>query len=362
LPERHQTLYTAAILEKGVNMNFDLISFLIGAMVAVALGWWLGSSSTTRQLRELQDTKRKLEEERQKTAQKLEQALVAAQGSSQVQSRLEGELSALKTRLPKLEGFERANADLRLQLQGFDTVKQKLQSAEQELYGLRPKAADFDALSQKLEAVQQEFSQHKSRTAGFEGISAKAAQASELEGKVALLEQQKAKHLGELSQMAVKVSDAEIAQSKLRQSLDSSLLEIKNLRDGIKAFAALEQRVAEVDALGISPEAQAKIGGLETELSAYQKRVAQLEERLQKIPELEAQIRRMSAPESVVVASEPVVEVITPEPVIEVVVAEASHLETHIPELESTQAEPATQEVQAVLEPVSQADDSQTNV
>lgn len=271
-------------------MNFDLVSFLIGAVVAVALGWWLGSSGTARQLRELQEGKRKLEEERQKTAHKLEQSEQKATNASQQLTTLEGEHNALKSRLPKLEGFERANADLRLQLQGFDTIKQKLENAEHELVALRPKAGEFDALTHKLESVQQEFSQYKARTAGFEALSAKAAFASELEGKVALLEQQKSANLSELSQMSVKVSDAEHAQKKLRLSLDESLQEISHLRAGIVAFKALETKVAEVDALGVSPEAQARIGSLETELGAYQKRVEQLEERLKQIPELERRL------------------------------------------------------------------------
>jgi chromosome segregation ATPase len=305
-------------------MNFDVVSFLIGALVALGLGWWLGSNSTTRQLRELQDAKRRLEDERQKTAQKLESALANQQSNSQQVSALEGELASLKTKLPKLEGFERANADLRLQLQGFDTVQQKLQAAEQEILSLRPKAAEFDGLTQKLETTQQEFSQHKTRTAGFEVLSAKAAQASELEGKLGLLEQQKQKHLSELAQMAVKVSDAELAQQKLRQSLDESLAEISRLRGGIKAFETLEKKVAEVDALGISPEAQAKIAGLETELGAYQKRVEQLEERLRQIPELEAQVRRLSVETTKPAMPEPLEEIVAPapEPVIEAVAPE----------------------------------------
>ncbi|MFN3266972.1 MAG: hypothetical protein ACK41E_09045 [Deinococcales bacterium] len=274
-------------------MSFDFISFLIGAVIAVAFGWWLGGGSQARQLRGLQESKRKLEDERQKIAHKLEQAQQKAEAKDWQISTLEADFAALKSKLPKLEGFERANADLRLQLQGFDTIKQKLEAAERELAVFRPKVQEFDALAARLESIQQEFSQYKARTAGFEALSAKAARVSELEGKIALLEQQKATHLSELSQMSIKVSDAEYAQKKLRLSLDESLQEISHLRAGILAFKALESKVAQVDALGISPEAQARIGSLETELGAYQKRVEQLEERLKQIPELEAQLQRL---------------------------------------------------------------------
>ena len=56
---------------------------------------------------------------------------------------LQADIKTLKVRLPKLEGFERANADLRLQLQGFDNVRARLEVASIELDAARPQLAAF---------------------------------------------------------------------------------------------------------------------------------------------------------------------------------------------------------------------------
>ncbi len=214
---------------------------------------------------------------------------------------LEAEVKMLKVRLPKLEGFERANADLRLQLQGFDAVKMRLEAATAELEGARPQVAGSVALSARLEAVQTELSELKNRTAGFEGIQQRAATAAELEGKVAALELEKAKLLGEANAAVLKASDAEAAQKKIRAALSESVAEVARTRDGMQQFAALKNQIDDLEARGVSPEAQSKIEALERDLETARLELPTLKDSLhQRNAELTATRDRLASSETLI--------------------------------------------------------------
>jgi chromosome segregation ATPase len=217
-------------------------------------------------------------------------------GRAQARSEaLESELNTLKTRLPKLEGFERANADLRLQLQGFDAVKTRADALARELEAAKPKLAQTAELESRLEALQAELSALKTRTAGFEGVQMRAAQATELEARVQTLEAERAKLVSEANAAALKASDAEAAQGKIRAALQESVQEVARTREGMQRFAALEARIKDLEARGVSPEAQARIEGLERELTA----LAGLKDQLhQRNAELTATRDRLAAAET----------------------------------------------------------------
>jgi chromosome segregation ATPase len=214
---------------------------------------------------------------------------------------LEAEVKSLKVRLPKLEGFERANADLRLQLQGFDAVKARLEAASAELEETRPQVAASAALSTKLEAVQIELSDLKTRTAGFEGIQQRAATAAELEAKVAVLELEKARLLTEANASALKASDAEAAQKKIRAALAESVAEVARTREGMQQFAALKTKIDDLEARGVSPEPQSRIDVLERDLQAARLELPTLKDSLhQRNAELTATRDRLAMSETLI--------------------------------------------------------------
>jgi chromosome segregation ATPase len=347
-------------------MVFDAISFLLGGLIFGVLVWGLQSYLTRPQKtlhgQELREVKQQLSGAKQETerikGQLSEKTLIATQ--------LETAQAELKQRLPKLEGFERANADLRLQMQGFDNVKAKLLAAENELLSLKQKAAEFDALQTKLEAVQTEFSSLKAKTAGFESIQSKATQADELEAKLVSLELEKTTMHKEVNAAVLKASDAEAAQAKLKASLTESVAEVARVRAGMQQFEGLKARIDQLEAKGISNETQAKLDSLETELGAYKARVTQLETAANteltlargRIRELE----HMPQSEALVTAEE--IEIVEPvqlenavQPEVEIAI-ESAQLENAVqPEveiaIESAQFENVVQpEVLAVTEPV----------
>lgn len=203
---------------------------------------------------------------------KLELARVA-----QTKESLEAQLKELQARMPRLEGFERANADLRLQLKGFDAVTQERDAAKADLAAAKPRIAEFESLSARLEAAQAELSGLKTKTSGFEGLQQKAAQSAELEQKTASLEADKVRLLKEANDAALKASDAEAAQKKLRAALDESIAEVARVKDGMRQFEGLKARIDDLEARGLSPETQARLEGLQRDLEAAQARAASLE-------------------------------------------------------------------------------------
>lgn len=214
---------------------------------------------------------------------------------------LESEIKTLKVRLPKLEGFERANADLRLQLQGFDAVKARLEAVSAELEVAQPQVAASAVLTAKLEATQTELSELKTHTAGFEGVQQRAASASELEARVAALEAEKVKLLGEANASALKASDAQNAQKKVRAALDESVAEVARTREGMQQFATLSARIEDLEARGVSPEAQGQIEALERDLANSRLELPSLKESLhQRNAELTATRDRLAATEPLI--------------------------------------------------------------
>ncbi len=279
-----------------MDFRFDLGSLILGALLIWLFDWFLSSFFAAQQKKAQLGLDSDLESRLKSTNRELETSRTQSAERHALLAKLETEANELRARLPKLEGFERANADLRLQLQGFDAVKAKLSSAENELSELRLKASEFDALSSRLEGLQGELSALKTKTTGFEGIQAKAALASDLETKVAQFEAEKQVQVKELNAAALKVSDAEAAQQKLRRSLDESVAEVARLRSGMQQFEGLKSRIEELESKGISNEVQAKLVALETELSAYKARVTQLE---QSQANFESTRRQMVEPPSV---------------------------------------------------------------
>jgi chromosome segregation ATPase len=258
-------------------MVFDAISFLLGGLIFGVLVWGLQSylnrpqkTLHTAELREVKQQLSSAKQDAERTKAQLSEKIALV-------TQLETANAELKQRLPKLEGFERANADLRLQMQGFDNVKAKLETAETQLQSLKQKASEFDALTSKLETVQTELSSLKAKTAGFEAIQAKAIRTDELEAKMVSIELEKANMLKEVNTAVLKASDAEAAQAKLKASLNESVAEVARVRAGMQQFEGLKARIDELEARGVSNETQAKLDGLETELSAYKARVTQLE-------------------------------------------------------------------------------------
>lgn len=214
---------------------------------------------------------------------------------------LEADLKTLKVRLPKLEGFERANADLRLQLQGFNAVKARLETANAELEAARPQVALSAALTSRLEATQSELSELKTRTSGFEGVQQRAATAADLEAKLAMLEAEKAKLLSEANAAALKASDAQSAEKKIRAALDESVQEVAHTRDGMRQFAALKARIDDLEARGVSPEAQSKIDMLERDLESARLELPTLKDSLhQRNAELTATRDRLASTETLI--------------------------------------------------------------
>jgi DNA repair exonuclease SbcCD ATPase subunit len=193
---------------------------------------------------------------------------------------LDAEIATLKTRLPKLEGFERANADLRVQLQGFDAVKARLDAATAELAAAKPQLAAAADVNARLEATQAELTALKNRTAGFEGVQARAAQVDALEARIAQLEGERVQLLGDANAAALRASDAERAQEKVRAALNESLGEVARTRAGMQRFSALEAQIKDLEARGISPEAQGRIDGLERDLQAARLEGAGLKDQL----------------------------------------------------------------------------------
>ena len=277
-------------------MVFDTVSFILGGLIFGILAWalqsYLNRTGSAQQTHELSDLKKQVVSARLDSERTSDQMF---ERTKQLAA-LETANVELKTRLPKLEGFERANADLRVQMQGFDNIKHKLETAETELTALRLKAAEFDGLNSKLEGVQTELSVLKSKTAGFEGVQAKAALTTELEGKIAALEIEKTAQLKEVATAVLKASDAEAAQLKLRASLQESVAEVARTRAGMQQFEGLKARIDELEARGISNETQAKLDSLETELSAYKNRVTQLETASNnELEALKARVRQFEA-------------------------------------------------------------------
>jgi predicted flap endonuclease-1-like 5' DNA nuclease len=260
-------------------MMFDFCSFILGGLLlwllAWLLDWLLGKNRASAP--QTNQALLSLEGQYKGATRDLEVARAELTSKNTALGRLENELEGLRVRLPKLEGFERANSDLRLQLQGFDAVKTKFSNAEAELAGLRVKAAEFDGLSAKFDALQTEFSQFKASTAGFEGFKVKATRTDELEGQLTALEAEKIKLVKDTNSAVLKASDAEAAQVKLKRSLDESVAELARLRGGIQQFEGLKSRIDELESRGISHEAQAKLDAQEIELGAYRTRIAQLE-------------------------------------------------------------------------------------
>ena len=214
---------------------------------------------------------------------------------------LESEIKALKLRLPKLEGFERVNADLRVQLQGFDSLKTRLEAATTELQAARPQVTASAALSARLEAAQTELSELKTRTAGFEGVQQRAALAADLEARLALLEGEKAKLLREANAAALQASDAQSAQKKIRAALDESVQEVARTRDGMQQFAALKARIDDLESRGLSPEAQSRIDALERDLESARLELPTLKDSLhQRNAELTATRDRLASSETLI--------------------------------------------------------------
>ncbi len=207
----------------------------------------------------------------------LENARLETARALQARDALETQVKELSVRLPKLEGFERANADLRLQLQGFEAVRQRLETAQAELQTARPKVTAADTMAASLEETQAELSALKTRTAGFEGLQLKAATVTELEGRVTDLEANKSKLIKEAGEAALKASDAEAAQRKIRLALDEAVAEVARTRDGMRQFETLKARIDDLEGRGLSPETQARLDGLERDLSAAQSKSAALE-------------------------------------------------------------------------------------
>ena len=212
---------------------------------------------------------------------------------------LQADIKTLKVRLPKLEGFERANADLRLQLQGFDNVRARLEVASTELDAARPQVMASAALTSRLEAAQIELSELKTRTAGFEGVQQRAATAAELEARVAALEVEKARLVTEANSAALKASDAEAAQKKIRAALGESVAEVARTREGMQQFAALKTRIDNLEARGVSPEAQNQIEALERDLESARLELPTLKDSLhQRNAELTATRDRLASSET----------------------------------------------------------------
>ena len=212
---------------------------------------------------------------------------------------LQADIKTLKVRLPKLEGFERANADLRLQLQGFDNVRARLEVASIELDAARPQVMASAALTSRLEAAQIELSELKTRTAGFEGVQQRAATAAELEARVAALEVEKARLVTEANSAALKASDAEAAQKKIRAALGESVAEVARTREGMQQFAALKTRIDNLEARGVSPEAQNQIDALERDLESARLELPTLKDSLhQRNAELTATRDRLASSET----------------------------------------------------------------
>ena len=212
---------------------------------------------------------------------------------------LQADIKTLKVRLPKLEGFEWANVDLRLQLQGFDNVRARLEVASTELDAARPQVMASAALTSRLEAAQIELSELKTRTAGFEGVQQRAATAAELEARVAALEVEKARLVTEANSAALKASDAEAAQKKIRAALGESVAEVARTREGMQQFAALKTRIDNLEARGVSPEAQSQIEALERDLANSRLELPTLKDSLhQRNAELTATRDRLASSET----------------------------------------------------------------
>ncbi len=261
-------------------MAFDFCSFIVGGLLFWLLGWaldWYFGQARVSTKSQGNPALLALEGKFKGATRELESVRSEAATKQAALQKLEGELEALKVRLPKLEGFERANSDLRLQLQGFDAIKAKLSSAESELPSLHSKASQFEALNSRFEALQNEFSQFKASAVGFEAFKSKAARTDELESQMTAFEAENAKLIKDTSSAVLKASDAEAAQTKLKRSLEESVAELGRLRGGIQQFEGLKSRIDELEARGISHEAQAKLDAQDTELNAYRTRITQLE-------------------------------------------------------------------------------------
>ncbi len=258
-------------------MVFDVVSVLFGGLVFGIVAWFIQAYLSRSQLGQVKSELREAKQQLSGVKLEVERVRTQLTEKTSLSSSLESINAELTKRLPKLEGFERANADLRLQMQGFDNLKQKLGNAETELGGLRQKASEFDGLQGRFEALQTEFSSLKTKTSGFEVIQAKASRTDELEANIEAFELEKAEQLKIVQAALQKASDAEAAQQKLRASLQESVAEVARTRAGMQQFEGLKTRIDELEARGVSNETQAKLDGLETELSAYKARVAQLE-------------------------------------------------------------------------------------
>ncbi len=333
-------------------MVFDAISFLLGGLIFGVLVWGLQSylnrpqkTLHTAELREVKQQLSSAKQDAERTKAQLSEKIALV-------TQLETANGELKQRLPKLEGFERANADLRLQMQGFDNVKAKLEAAEIELSGLKQKASEFDGLQSKLETVQTELSALKAKTAGFENIQAKATQTDELEAKVSSIELEKANMLKEVNAAVLKASDAEAAQAKLKASLQESVAEVSRVRAGMQQFEGLKARIDELEARGVSNETQAKLDGLETELSAYKARVTQLETAANSELELARgrirQLENVTEPVALENRAEPEVHVVETAQLVHVMQTKEMVAVTEV--IEPVQLENAVSEIQAISE------------
>ena len=283
-------------IECAANMN-EFLWVALGLGLGLVIGFFVPRPA--KRAAPVRDIEADLRGQLGRSKSALEDSKLEVARSLAAADALEADIKALKVRLPKLEGFERANADLRLQLQGFDAVKARLEAASVELEGARPQVTSSAALTAKLEATQAELSDLKSRTAGFEGVQQRAAMANDLEAKLAALEVEKAKLLGEVNAAALKASDAEAAQKKIRAALDESVAEVARTRGGMQQFAALKDKIDDLEARGVSPEAQSKIDLLERDLETARLELPTLKDSLhQRNAELTATRDRLAMSET----------------------------------------------------------------
>ncbi|NJK44435.1 MAG: hypothetical protein HC933_09255 [Pleurocapsa sp. SU_196_0] len=254
----------------------ELLWIALGLVIGALAGWLYPRPQKKRVVRDTDETAA-LRGQLGRVQSELENARLEVARAHANREASERQIKELSARLPRLEGFERVNADLRLQMQGFDTVKQKLEAASEQLDAAKPKLAEFDALNARLEATTAELSTLKIRTAGFESLQSRAGRVEELEAKLTALEVEKSKLLKEANDAALKASDADAAQRKIRLALDEAIAEVARTRDGMRRFETLQTRIEQLEAQGINPEAQARLETLERDLETARATVATLQ-------------------------------------------------------------------------------------
>ena len=209
-------------------------------------------------------------------------------------SSLETETVDLRARIGAIPQLEADLADLRVKLSDADAVRVKLGTLETEAQGLRAKLGAAEGFETKFNDANTEL----------EGLRGKLAELDALRANLKVAEDNRKRVEGELSELrgsskrelndlAIKLSDAEAAQEKLKASLDVSVRELGELRAKEREFDGIKQELA--SAQNAHGEAQGLLGARDDELGRLRAELAAAQESSDRLAGFEPELATLRA-------------------------------------------------------------------